>query len=101
MYRDAYELTGQVLLSRTFYYIRGAYNVTELDLRRLQLTDEEVSTLQEMRKRCARRILLSTTLSASGHPGGSLSALDMLLVPMVSLSITPRNHVLQEETGWS
>jgi len=33
-----------------------------------------------MRRRCAKRILLSTTLAASGHPGGSLSALDLLLV---------------------
>ena len=52
----------------------------QLDMKKAQLTEEEVATLQQMRKRCARRILLSTTLSASGHPGGSLSALDMLLV---------------------
>ena len=52
----------------------------QLDVKKAQLTEEEISTLQEMRKKCARRILLSTTLSASGHPGGSLSALDMLLV---------------------
>ena len=52
----------------------------QLDVKKAKLTEEEVSTLQEMRKKCARRILLSTTLSASGHPGGSLSALDMLLV---------------------
>ncbi len=44
------------------------------------LTDEQLNALHEMRTRCARRILLSTTLAASGHPGGSLSALDMLLV---------------------
>jgi transketolase len=52
----------------------------QLDMKKAQLTGEEITTLQQMRKRCARRILLSTTLSASGHPGGSLSALDMLLV---------------------
>ncbi len=44
-----------------------------------QLSPEEVKELGEMRKRCARRILLSTSLSASGHPGGSLSSLDLLL----------------------
>ena len=52
----------------------------QLDMMKEQLTEEEAAILQQMRKRCARRILLSTTLSASGHPGGSLSALDMLLV---------------------
>lgn len=52
----------------------------KLDMMKDRLSDEEISTLKEMRIRCARRILLSTTLAASGHPGGSLSALDMLLV---------------------
>ncbi len=52
----------------------------ELDMKKAQLTSEEIRTLQDMRKRCARRILLSTALAASGHPGGSLSTLDMLLV---------------------
>ncbi len=44
------------------------------------LTREEIDTLRAMRRRCARRILLCTTLAASGHPGGSLSSLDLLLV---------------------
>jgi transketolase len=51
-----------------------------LDVNKPQLSSDEISALREMRTRCARRILLSTTLAASGHPGGSLSALDMLLV---------------------
>jgi len=45
-----------------------------------QLSSDEITALREMRRRCAKRILLSTSLSASGHPGGSLSALDLLLV---------------------
>ena len=51
-----------------------------LDVNKPQLSPDEISTLREMRTRCARRILLATTLAASGHPGGSLSALDLLLV---------------------
>jgi transketolase len=51
-----------------------------LDVNKPQLSPDEISLLREMRTRCARRILLATTLAASGHPGGSLSALDMLLV---------------------
>jgi transketolase len=52
----------------------------KLDRNKAELSADEISTLKEMRTRCARGILMSTTLSASGHPGGSLSALDMLLV---------------------
>ena len=52
----------------------------KLDRSKPELSAEEINTLNEMRCRCARRILLSTTLAASGHPGGSLSALDMLLI---------------------
>jgi transketolase len=51
-----------------------------LNLKSDQLSTEESEKLRAMRKRCARRILLSTTLAASGHPGGSLSSLDLLLV---------------------
>ncbi|MDH3347918.1 MAG: transketolase [Desulfobulbaceae bacterium] len=50
------------------------------DTNKEELTQEDIETLKQMRSRCARRILLSTSLAASGHPGGSLSALDMLLV---------------------
>jgi transketolase len=51
-----------------------------LNLKKDQLSTEECNQLAAMRQRCARRILLSTTLAASGHPGGSLSSLDLLLV---------------------
>jgi len=52
----------------------------KLDIQQDNLSSSQISTLQEMRRQCARRILLSTTLAASGHPGGSLSSLDFLLV---------------------
>lgn len=51
----------------------------QLNLNNEQLSTEELNQLAEMRKRCARRILLSTSLASSGHPGGSLSTLDLLL----------------------
>ncbi len=56
------------------------YMTLQLDLKNNELSAAEISTLKEMRTRCAKRILLSTSLAASGHPGGSLSALDMMLV---------------------
>ena len=63
----------------------------KLDLAASDLTDQEISTLKDMRNRCARRILLSTSLAASGHPGGSLSSLDLLLVAYGLLNNDPAN----------
>lgn len=55
-----------------------------------QLSSQEEQELAEMRKRCARRILLSTSLAASGHPGGSLSSLDLLLVTYGIMNHNPQ-----------
>lgn len=52
----------------------------KIDINRESLTDRERKVLEEMWKNCARRIILSTTLAGSGHPGGSLSSLGLLLV---------------------
>ncbi len=46
----------------------------------VNLTSEQLEGFQSMWKRCVIRILLSTSLAASGHPGGSLSSLHSLLV---------------------
>ncbi|MCI5145264.1 MAG: transketolase, partial [Candidatus Electrothrix sp. AR3] len=61
-----------------------------------ELTAEEIETLKAMRTRCARRILLSTSLAASGHPGGSLSSLDMLLVAYGMINHDPKNPRMAE-----
>lgn len=52
----------------------------QLNTNNKELSTEELEQLTRMRKDCARRILLSTSLASSGHPGGSLSSLDLLLV---------------------
>lgn len=52
----------------------------QLTMQSKELSSDELKTLQEMRIRCAKNILLSTSLAGSGHPGGSLSSLDNLLV---------------------
>lgn len=62
-----------------------------LDPRRAELTEEELATLKRMRERCERHILSATTLAASGHPGGSLSALDALLVLYGMIRRDPRD----------
>ncbi len=45
-----------------------------------ELTEDQLKTLNKMWQRCAGRIILSTTLAGSGHPGGSLSCLHVLLL---------------------
>ena len=52
----------------------------QLTMQSNELSSEELTTLKKMRVRCAKNILLSTSLAGSGHPGGSLSTLDNLLV---------------------
>jgi len=37
------------------------------------LTEDQLELLFGMWQRCAGRIIISTTLAGSGHPGGSLS----------------------------
>lgn len=44
------------------------------------LTQDQKKVLHEMWLRCMRRIIVSTTLAGSGHPGGSMSSLHLLLM---------------------
>jgi transketolase len=67
-----------------------------LNLKSDGLSTEELNRLAAMRQRCARRILLSTTLAASGHPGGSLSALDLLLVTYGLIRHDPARPLWEE-----
>ncbi len=51
-----------------------------IDISTEKLSPEALAQLEEMWRRCARRVILSTTLAGCGHPGGSLSSLHMLLM---------------------
>ena len=68
----------------------------QLTMQSSELSSEELRTLQEMRLRCAKNILLSTTLAGSGHPGGSLSSLDMLLVTYGCIRHNPADPAMEE-----
>lgn len=68
----------------------------KLDIQQDNLSSSQISTLQEMRRQCARRILLSTSLAASGHPGGSLSSLDFLLVAYGMIKHDPQQPRWQD-----
>jgi transketolase len=63
----------------------------KLDINKEELSKEELQTLELAFKRCARRIILATTLAGSGHPGGSLSSLSMLLVLYGIAKVDPKN----------
>ena len=53
------------------------------------LTDDQLARLNAMWLRCMRRIIVSTTLAASGHPGGSMSSLHLLLLLYSTLRHRP------------
>ncbi len=63
----------------------------KLSVDRDSLSSEEIGLLDKMRKNCARKIILATTLAGSGHPGGALSSLDMLLVIYSLANVDPKN----------
>ncbi len=68
----------------------------QLTMQSSELSSEELRTLQEMRLRCAKNILLSTSLAGSGHPGGSLSSLDMLLVTYGCIRHNPSDPQMED-----
>lgn len=68
----------------------------QLTLQSDNLSREELRSLHEMRIRCAKNILLSTSLAGSGHPGGSLSTLDNLLVTYGCMRHDAKNPQMEE-----
>jgi len=65
--------------------------MVRLSLDKEELGQEELKAFNEAFKRCARRIVLSTTLAGCGHPGGSLSSLSMLLVLYSIANVDPKD----------
>lgn len=60
-----------------------------IDLEQKSLTNEQRETLHRMWLRCMRRIILTTTLAGSGHPGGSMSSLHLVLMLYSTLNHRP------------
>lgn len=57
-----------------------------ISLDQTTLTADQKKTLHEMWLRCMRRIISCTTLAGSGHPGGSMSSLHLLLTLYATMS---------------
>lgn len=62
-----------------------------IDINQEKLLDEQKEQLNAMWLRCIRRIIASTTLAGSGHPGGSMSSLHILLLLYSILRHRPDN----------
>ncbi|MDY0042875.1 MAG: transketolase, partial [Desulforhabdus sp.] len=60
------------------------------------LTEQQLERLQKMWLHCMRRIIVSTTLAGSGHPGGSMSSLHLLLLLYSTLRHRPEDPCWQE-----
>lgn len=56
-----------------------------------RLKDEEVKQLEETARLCRGDIIKMTTLAASGHPGGSLSAIDILVTLYSHANVDPKD----------
>ena len=61
-----------------------------ISLEQTSLTENQLQTLKKMWSRCMRRIIVSTTLAGTGHPGGSMSSLHLLLVLYSTLRHRPQ-----------
>ena len=60
------------------------------------LDPEQKTALEQMWLRCMSRIIVSTTLAGSGHPGGSMSSLHLLLMLYGMMSHDPLNACGQD-----
>lgn len=56
-----------------------------------RLTDEELARLRELGRLCRGDILTMTHLAGSGHPGGSMSSLEILLVVYSRAKVDPKD----------
>lgn len=63
----------------------------KISLDQTSLTEDQKRTLNEMWLRCMRRIIVSTTLAGSGHPGGSMSSLHLLLTLYSLMDHNPKD----------
>ncbi|MBN1444825.1 MAG: transketolase [Candidatus Omnitrophica bacterium] len=54
-----------------------------------RLTDSDIAKLKELNKLCKGDILTMTTLAKSGHPGGSMSSLDIYLTVYSYANVAP------------
>lgn len=57
-----------------------------------EIKEEEIKKLKELARHCRGDILKMTTLAGSGHPGGSMSSIDIFLTLFYFANISPPNY---------
>lgn len=55
------------------------------------LSEKDIQCLEMLRKRCSGHAILASTLANSGHPGGSLSTIPLLLSIYAGSDVDPKN----------
>ena len=55
------------------------------------LTDEQDILLRDIARRSRLNAILMTAVASSGHPGGSLSSMDIYVMLMAAANLTPEN----------
>ncbi len=60
------------------------------------LSEPLCTRLKERRPQLAADVIRLTSLSASGHPGGSLSSLDALMLLYATINVDPKNPAMPE-----
>jgi len=56
-----------------------------------RLTDAEIAELEEAACLCRRDVLTMTTLATCGHPGGSMSSMEMYLLAWTRANLDPKD----------
>ncbi|EKD26370.1 MAG: hypothetical protein ACD_79C01236G0003 [uncultured bacterium] len=65
--------------------------VVKIDIKQQNLTDKQLEALDLMWKESVRDILNCTSLAGCGHPGGSMSSINFLLLLYSIANISPQN----------
>ncbi|MDF1662708.1 MAG: transketolase [Planctomycetota bacterium] len=79
------------------YFLPGTAATEDRALHRIaiskqdQLTDQDHKSLSDLRRSCAGDIARMVNLAGCGHPGGSLSTLDFLLIVYSSANVDAKN----------
>jgi transketolase len=68
----------------------------KVSLDQAYLHEQQIMSLGDMWLRCMRRIIVSTTLAGSGHPGGSMSSLHLLLTLYAAIRHDPVDPCWEE-----
>ncbi len=65
--------------------------MSEVSFLSKQITEKEIKHLENLSRLCRGDIIKMTTIAGSGHPGGSMSSIDIYLTLFSFANISPKN----------